>query len=196
LGTIGDFGCFSFFPTKNLGAAGDGGLITCKDSTAYEKIKILRVHGASKKYHHDILGVNSRLDALQAAVLDVKLKYLDSWNTRRAEIASSYNRELSRFVKTPFVIKDAKHVYHQYAITTERRDSLFNHLNENGIGTAITYPIPLHLQKCFEYLGYKNGDLPVAEKICKQILSLPVYPEMDDEKINYVIDKVKDFFSS
>jgi dTDP-4-amino-4,6-dideoxygalactose transaminase len=194
VGTIGDFGCFSFFPTKNLGGAGDGGLITCKDQKDYDKVKLLRLHGAKKKYYNELIGVNSRLDALQAAVLQVKLPHLTAWNLRRAEIAKLYTDKLSDLVDTPHTTAEVTHVYHQYAVKTARRDGLLEHLNANGISAGVYYPSPLHLQPCFSDLGYKEGDLPVVEKICLQILSLPIYPEMSDEMVSFVAGIVRSLY--
>ncbi|MDI6851441.1 MAG: DegT/DnrJ/EryC1/StrS family aminotransferase [bacterium] len=194
LGTFGDVGTFSFFPTKNLSCLGDGGLITTQDEAIYEIIKKLRVHGSPRKYYHETLGYNSRLDNLQAAFLRVKMKYIDKWNERRREIANIYNRELSPYVKVPEVDEGNVHIYHQYTIRTERRDELKAFLNQRGIMTQVHYPIPLHLQPALSYLGYKEGDFPVAERATKEVLSLPVFPEMTDDEINYVIDSIKDFF--
>uniref|UniRef100_A0A7V4E4R7 DegT/DnrJ/EryC1/StrS family aminotransferase n=1 Tax=candidate division WOR-3 bacterium TaxID=2052148 RepID=A0A7V4E4R7_UNCW3 len=194
LGTFGDVGTFSFFPTKNLSCLGDGGLITTQDEAIYDIIKKLRVHGSPRKYYHEMLGYNSRLDTLQAAFLRVKMKYIDRWNERRREIAAIYNRELSPYVRVPEVDEGNIHIYHQYTIRTDRRDELNAFLNQRGIMTQVHYPIPLHLQPALSYLGYKEGDFPVAEKATKEVLSLPVFPEMTDEEINYVIDSIKDFF--
>lgn len=193
-GMIGDFGCFSFFPTKNLGGAGDGGLVTCKSNADLELIKKLRVHGAEKKYYHDYVGINSRLDALQAVILDVKLKYIDAWHEKRSVIAEKYNSALKEMVQIPQVFEGARHIYHQYAIITDKRDLLQSHLRSKGIAAGVYYPLPLHLQKCFRYLGYQKGDFPVAEQVSNEILSLPLYPEMTDEQIEYVIKAVKEFY--
>ncbi len=194
VGTIGDFGCFSFFPTKNLGGAGDGGLITCKSLIDYELIKKLRVHGSKNKYFHEYIGINSRLDAIQAAILDVKLAYVDNWNEKRREIASKYSKELSDFVRTPQRNDYAKHIYHQYAVLTDRRDESLSRLQENGVAAGVYYPLPLHLQDCFKYLNYAQGDFPITEEVSKQILSLPIYPEMTGAQIDYVIKSMKSFF--
>jgi len=194
LGTFGDVGTFSFFPTKNLSCLGDGGLVVTNDETLATKIKMLRVHGSPRKYYHEFLGYNSRLDAIQAAFLSVKLKYIDKWNERRREIASIYNRELSPYVRVPEVDEGNVHIYHQYTIRTDRRDELNDFLNKNGIGTQVHYPIPLHLQPALSYLGYKKGDFPVAERATQEVLSLPAFPEMTDEEIWYVVDTVKKFF--
>ncbi|MGB9910962.1 MAG: DegT/DnrJ/EryC1/StrS family aminotransferase [Candidatus Hydrothermia bacterium] len=194
LGSFGDLGTFSFFPTKNLSCLGDGGLITTNDENLANKIKMLRVHGSSKKYYHEFLGYNSRLDALQAAFLSVKLKYIDMWNERRRQIASLYNKELSPFVKVPYVDDGNEHIYHQYTIRTEKRDNLMEFLNKKNINTQVHYPIPLHLQPALSFLGYKEGDLPVAERAAKEVLSLPIFPEMTDSEVEYVIESVKEFF--
>jgi len=194
VGTLGDFGCFSFFPTKNLGGVGDGGLIVCKDYQDYDKVKLLRLHGAKKKYYNELIGINSRLDALQAVVLQVKLSHLTVWNLCRAEIAKSYSEKLSDFVDTPYTAQNVTHVYHQYAIKTARREELLEHLNANSIAAGVYYPSPLHLQPCFADLGYKEGDLPVVEKVCSQILSLPVYPEMTYEMASFVVDTVRSLY--
>lgn len=195
-GTIGDYGCFSFFPTKNMGAAGDGGLIVCNKQEDFDKVKMLRVHGAKVKYYHDLVGVNSRLDSMQAAILDVKLKYLQDWNRRRVAIAQKYNRELVNFVKVTRITGNGDQIFHLYSILTDRRDDLEKFLHEKGISTGVYYPVPLHLQNCFSELGYREGDLPVSERICRQVISLPVFPEMTDEQINYVVEGVRKFFAA
>lgn len=194
-GGLGDIAGFSFFPTKNLGAAGDAGAILTNDEKLYEKIRLLRVHGSHKKYYHQFIGFNNRLDAIQAALLSVKLKYVDSWNERRREIAAKYTSLLNTYVKTPSEPEGYYSVYHQYTIRTEERDRLKAFMNERGVSTAIHYPLPLHLQLAFEYLGYKKGDFPVAEKACGEVLSLPVYPELTDEMVDYVIETISGFFS-
>ncbi|MCX7871912.1 MAG: DegT/DnrJ/EryC1/StrS family aminotransferase [Verrucomicrobiae bacterium] len=194
VGSFGVAGCISFYPTKNLGAAGDGGMIVVNDSALAASLKMIRVHGISKRYHHDIHGYNSRLDEIQAAILRVKLKYLSQWNNRRIEIAKIYNDGLNGLpIQTPFVIDNVKHVYHVYAILTDKRDELQQHLSDRGIPTIIYYPKPLHLQTVYSDSGYKEGDLPVAEKISRKILPLPMYPELTDEQVNYVIDSIRSF---
>lgn len=194
VGSFGIAGCFSFYPTKNLGAAGDGGMVVTNNERLASILKMIRVHGISKRYHHDLHGYNSRLDELQAAILRVKLKYLGQWNERRREIAHKYTEGLKGLpVKTPFVMENAMHVYHVYAILTEKRDALQAFLNSRGISTIIYYPKPLHLQKVYEDLGYSEGDLPVAERISKQILPLPMYPELTNEQVDYVIDTIRSF---
>ncbi len=222
-GNWGDFGCFSFFPSKNLGAYGDAGLITVKDEKLAEKTSVLRLHGAKPKYFHSMVGINSRLDALQAAILKVKLKHLDEWSDRRREIAMAYNHlftesglvtdlpvcsdsctsecELSsdKIVipkeTTGAPVNSGRHIYHQYTIRVKDRDGLSEHLDTAGIGNAVYYPKPLHLQECFAELGYKKGDFPVAECATEQALSLPIYPEMDEEQIRYIVESVKEFLN-
>ena len=193
-GTVGDLGCFSFFPTKNLGAYGDGGLVVTNSKQLAEKIKMLRAHGAKQKYYHQVIGLNSRLDELQAAILRVKLKYLDAWNNQRIKNAKKYNKLLSKFVITPDYQKG--HVYHQYTIRVKNRDKLKAYLEKHNIPTAIYYPVPLHLQKCFKYLGHKKGDFPEAEKAAREVLSLPIFPELKKEEQDLVIEKIKEFYGS
>mgnify|MGYP001016457837 CR=1 FL=1 len=201
VGSLGDACCFSFFPTKNLGSFGDAGMVVTNDEEIAEKIKVFRVHGAKIKYYHDYIGCNSRLDELQAAILNKKLKYLPQWTERRREIAGLYTTLLQNIVNDssalicPTAPDHVFHVYHQYTIRTDRRDELKNYLSANGIGTAVYYPVPLHLQKAFAHLGYKQGDFEVAEKTCTQVLSLPMYPELTDEEINSITKKVADFFA-
>lgn len=195
LGTLGDFGCFSFFPTKNLGGAGDGGLVTCKSSEDLETIKKLRVHGAKKKYFHELVGFNSRLDAIQAAILDVKLPHIEEWNGRRRSIAQKYSDALHPQVQIPKEAPKAKHIFHQYPILVPERDKLFAHLEKQGIACAVYYPEPLHLQQCFANLGCIQGDFPVAEDVSQKILSIPIFPEMTDKQVASVIDAIKEFFT-
>ncbi len=190
--TIGDIGCLSFFPTKNLGCYGDGGAVVTSNDELAEKLKILRVHGAKPKYFHKYIGINSRLDEIQAAVLRVKLKYIDSWNARRIEIAERYDELFKNVpgVTIPYKVPDAKHIYHQYAILVNNRDLVLQKLNEAKIGAGVYYPLAMHLQECFKYLNYKPGDFAVCEKVCSQILSLPIYPEMSEIDINEVCETV------
>ena len=192
-GSIGDIGCFSFFPSKNLGAFGDGGMCTSNDEELYEKIKILRVHGGKPKYYHQVVGGNFRLDGLQAAVLLVKLKHLDSWTEGRQTNAKRYNDWLAPLgdsVVTPFARTGARHIYNQYTISVDDRDGLRAHLLENNIGTEIYYPVALHVQECFKYLGYEQGDCPVAERAAQSVLSVPVYPELTEAQQRYVVDHI------
>ncbi len=219
VGTIGDLGCFSFFPSKNLGAYGDGGLVTTGRSEYAEKLRILRVHGSKPKYHHKVTGINSRLDAIQAAVLSVKLGRLEQWHTARREKALNYNRlfeeagiRLNNLIDRPAQINEAveknpgkiltpiettgnpenggRHVYHQYVIRTQRRDHLQKALEAAGIGTAIYYPIPLHEQACFASLHYQPGDCPNASAAASQTLALPVYPELTDAQQAYIVSHI------
>jgi len=198
-GSIGQIGCFSFFPSKNLGAFGDGGMLTTNDDGLAEKLFALRVHGTKRKYYHDWVGVNSRLDALQAAVLRVKLRYLDSWSAGRQQNANLYRRLIKDLgipvvapVEKPY---HSRHIYNQFVIVGERRDELQAFLKQNGIGTEVYYPLPMHVQTCFSSLGYKAGDFPVSEHLAKQSLALPVYPELAPDDIEYTCRKLKQFYS-
>jgi len=195
-GTIGDIGIYSFFPTKTLGAYGDAGLMVTDDEELYKRIKSYRVHGSSVKYHHDYIGYNSRLDTLQAAILRVKLQRTKEAIAARARHAAHYTERLSHFpvVRIPKVAEGNRGVYYVYNILVPRRDELASFLKEKGIGTSIYYPLPLHLQKCFAYLGYKEGDFPVAERVCKEILALPMYPELRDDEVEYVCDTISTFY--
>jgi dTDP-4-amino-4,6-dideoxygalactose transaminase len=195
-GTVGDFGVYSFFPTKTLGGYGDGGMIVTNDEGLAQLTKYFRVHGASKKYHYDYIGYNSRLDTLQAAVLSVKLKYIDQAIKRREEIAGMYIERLKDCpnVKIPKVKGEQKPVYYVFNILAENRDGLADYLKQNQIGSSIYYPMPLHLQKCFEYLGYKKGDFPVAERVSNEILALPIYPEITIDEVDYVCETIKNFY--
>jgi dTDP-4-amino-4,6-dideoxygalactose transaminase len=190
-GSIGDVGCFSFFPSKNLGCCGDGGMITTNSEELAEKIKVLRAHGSRPKYYHKIIGGNFRLDTIQAAVLLVKFPLLEKWHKGRQKNAKYYNERLKDVVEIPYVENYNRMIYNQYTIRTENRDNLQKHLKEANIGNAIYYPVPLHLQECFAYLGYKEGDLPEAEKAAKEVISIPIYPELTDEQKDYVIEKVR-----
>jgi dTDP-4-amino-4,6-dideoxygalactose transaminase len=193
-GSVGDFGCFSFFPSKNLGGAGDGGMIVTRSAEYADRLRLLREHGARPKYYHAIVGTNSRLDALQAAILRVKLRHLDRWSEARAKNAELYHQlfEGSR-VGRPFRDPRARHIYNQYVIRIERRDELKKHLADRGIGTEVYYPVPLHLQQCFAGLGYKPGDMPHSEAAANQTLALPIYPELGEERIRYVAQSVREF---
>lgn len=196
-GTIGDFGIFSFFPTKTLGAYGDAGMIITNNDELAHKAKMFRVHGASKKYHYDYIGYNSRLDSMQASVLLVKLKYIDESIKKRETVANWYKEKLSNceYIKIPSVRGNQKPVYYVFNILAEKRDELAAFLKENEVGSSIYYPIPLHLQKCFSYLGYKKGDFPVSEKISEKILALPIYPEIKEEEVDFVCETIKRFYS-
>ncbi len=194
VGTIGHLGCFSFFPTKNLGAYGDGGMVVTNDDGLAEKIRMLRVHGSKPKYYHHIVGTNSRLDALQAAILRAKLPHLPEWTVARQRIADGYD-ELLRDLKgivTPYRAKDRTHTFHQYTIRVldGKRDALQRFLRERGIGTQVYYPLPLHLQPCFRDLGYREGDLPESERASREVLSLPMFPELQDHELKYVAKQI------
>jgi dTDP-4-amino-4,6-dideoxygalactose transaminase len=194
-GNFGDFGCFSFYPTKNLGGFGDGGLVTTNNEELAEKVKILRNHGQNPTYFYMMIGGNFRLDGIQGAVLNVKLRYLDQWNERRRQNAALYNKYfIDSPIYSPKIDPNNISIYHQYTITALERDRLQKFLSENNIGSAIFYPKPLHLQECFGYLGYKEGDLPVAERLCKEVLSLPVYPELTPGQIEYIAQKALEFY--
>ncbi len=195
VGSFGAMGCFSFYPTKNLGADGDGGMVVTNDEVLAKKLKMLRVHGIERRYFHDLHGYNSRLDELQAAILRVKLPHLKRWNARRAEIARYYTQNLERLpLEFPMTAKGNTHVFHVYALLSDRRDALQKFLAEKGVPTLIYYPQPLHLQKVYETLGFKEGDFPVAEKISKLILPLPMYPELTKEHLDQVIGAIIGFF--
>jgi dTDP-4-amino-4,6-dideoxygalactose transaminase len=194
VGSIGDVACFSFYPGKNLGAYGDAGMITTNNEEIANKLKMLRNHGRlTAKYEHEIEGYSSRLDNLQAAILRVKLKYLNKWNDLRRRNAKKYNELLSNIggIITPYEADYAKHVYHLYVIRTEDRDKLREELKSNGVTTGIHYPIPLHLQPAYNYLGYKRGDFPVTEKASQEILSLPMFAELSDRQIEEIVKLIK-----
>ncbi|HBV22308.1 MAG TPA: transcriptional regulator [Jeotgalicoccus sp.] len=198
VGELGTAATYSFFPTKNLGAYGDGGMIVTNNKEIGEASKVIRVHGSKPKYHHHVLGYNSRLDELQAAVLNVKFPHLDDYSDARRERALYYTDKLiknvSEFVLTPIETEGYHHVYHQYTLRVDRRDELQAYLKENGIASMIYYPVPLHLQPVFEYLGYKEGDFPETEKATKEVISLPMWPELEIEQQDYIIDKITDFY--
>ncbi len=191
-GYYGDLACYSFFPAKNLGCFGDGGAVTTNNDEYAKKMAMLRDHGRVSKYEHLMEGFNFRLDALQAAILSVKLKYLGRWTEQRRKNAGIYNELLSDTVQTPFEAKDRKHVYYTYQIMVENRDRLNDHLAQNGISCSIYYPIPLHLQKAYDYMNLKKGSFPVTERSCERLLALPMYPELKEEQIKYVCDKTKE----
>jgi dTDP-4-amino-4,6-dideoxygalactose transaminase len=200
-GSIGAIGCFSFYPTKNLGAAGEAGLVTTNDDKLAERLRRLRVHGGATEYHHDEVGFNSRLDTMQAAVLRVKLPHLDAWSDARSERAAAYTRMLSDaglegLVTPPHTVPGARHIFHQYVIRVDaaRRDALVTHLKSNGVGTKIYYPVPLHMQPCFAYLGHREGDFPESERAARETLALPMYPELTREQQEYVVETIRRFF--
>jgi dTDP-4-amino-4,6-dideoxygalactose transaminase len=195
VGTMGDAGCFSFFPSKNLGGAGDGGMVLTRSAEIDERVRCLRGHGSRRKYYHDELGTNSRLDELQAAVLRVKLKHLNRWNEQRRAVAAAYSERLGALVTPPPVRAGCLPVYHQYTVRSSRRDELMNWLNQNGVGAIIYYPCSLHLQQVYAHLNYKMGDLPVTEKAQAEVLSLPMYPELTPAQIDQVVQVVERFHS-
>lgn len=197
-GTIGDCGAISFFPSKNLGAFGDAGMVITNNKIIDEKLRILRNQGNKKKYYHLLLGYNHRLDAIQAAVLSVKLKYLDFWNKKRRENAEYYNQRFRDLeIETPFVAEYTTHIYHQYVLRLNTSSKkLIEYLRNRGIDSRIYYPLPLHLQGCFRYLDYKKEDFPESEKASLQTLAIPVYPDLTRKEIDYIIDSVKEFFNA
>jgi dTDP-4-amino-4,6-dideoxygalactose transaminase len=198
-GTIGSLGCFSFFPSKNLGAFGDAGMVVTQDPEIAEAVRVLRVHGGKPKYHHGVIGGNFRLDALQAAVLRVKLKYLPGWTEARRRNAARYREYFSEagLIEEIALPEDsAGHIYNQFVIRCARRDQLQNYLKTRGIGTEVYYPIPLHMQKCFADLGYKEGDFPRAEAAAREALALPIYPELSEQQQHCIVDEIKAFYHS
>lgn len=196
VGSIGHIGCFSFYPTKNLGGCGDGGAITTKDAQLADKIRILKDHGQKTRYHYEDIGVNSRLDSIQAAILQIKLRYLDDWNHKRRQIASRYHQFLAQVpgIAIPQELARGKGVWNQYTIRVleGKRDWVRSQLQERGVNTAIYYPRPLHLQPVYKTLGYQPGQLPVAEQICHEVLSLPMFPELSSEQQDAVIYGLKE----
>jgi len=199
-GQIGDLGCFSFFPTKNLGAFGDAGMVVTNNPTWAEKIRILRVHGSQPKYFHKWIGINSRLDAIQAAILLVKFRHLEKWTEGRQKNAERYQSHLRDLASSlpgfrlPTIQYRNRHIFHQYVIGFPKRDELRQFLMKEGIGTEIYYPIPLHLQECYSFLDYHPGDFPFSEKAAKETLALPVYPELTEDQQVYVVERIKGFY--
>lgn len=195
VGSFGRLGCFSFYPTKNLGADGDGGMVVTNDEALAKKLRMLRVHGIEKRYYHDLHGFNSRLDEIQAAILRVKLPHLNRWNARRAEIAARYTEAFAKLpLQLPITAPGNTHIFHVYAVLSEKRDALQKFLTERGVPTLIYYPLPLHLQKLYVDLGFKAGDFRIAEQISKEILPLPMYPELTNEQVDYVCQLISEFF--
>jgi dTDP-4-amino-4,6-dideoxygalactose transaminase len=198
-GSIGDIGCLSFFPTKNLGAFGDAGMCVMNDATLAERLEVLRVHGGKPKYYHAFIGGNFRLDELQAAVLNVKLPHLDAWSAARQRNAAYYDRAfaaagLGEAVRTPMASPGNRHIYNQYVVRVRDRDDLRKHLAEQGVGTEIYYPVPLHLQQCFAYLEYRPGDFPESERAARETLALPIYPELTERQLQYVVDSICEWY--
>ncbi|MBU0494940.1 MAG: DegT/DnrJ/EryC1/StrS family aminotransferase [Chloroflexi bacterium] len=203
-GVMGQMGCFSFFPSKNLGGFGDGGMVTTSDAALAERLRVLRVHGAKPRYYHHAIGGNFRLDTLQAAVLLVKLPHLDRWHQERRENAARYNAlfaatSLEEFITLPVSIYEDRrlrfpHIYNQYVIRAQQRDALIEYLTIRGIGTAVYYPVPLHQQACFTYLGYQKGSLPESERAAQEVVALPIYPGLTPAQQKYVVDSIEQFY--
>lgn len=202
-GSMGAIGCLSFYPSKNLGAAGDAGMLVTNDEDHARRLRMLRVHGEEKKYQHDLLGINSRLDELQAAVLRVKLRHLEDWTHARQRKAQQYELKfidagLSEHLIAPYSRSDGRHVFHLFVIRVpaDRRDELQEYLSAHGVGNGVYYPVPLHLQKCFAYLGHKKGDLPLTESAAAETVALPIYPELTDAQQDYVVSNIASFFKN
>ena len=198
-GTFGDIGCFSFFPSKNLGAFGDGGLVTTNTETLHNIMDYMKNHGANPKYYHKMIGGNFRLDAMQAAILNIKLKYLDKWTEGRQKNANYYNkgfeeRNLLLYVSTPIQKSEYRHIFNQYILRCKKRDELMQFLKSKNIGCEIYYPVTFNNQECFEYLGYKKGDFPEAEKAADETLAIPIYPELENNQKDYIMDSIMDFY--
>ena len=199
-GCAGDIGCYSFFPTKNLGSCGDGGMVVSRDKDTADRLKRLRVHGSGKTYYHDEVGINSRLDAIQAAILDIKLRHLDEWNEQRRKSAEYYkllfkSAGLHDYVSVPEEMPGNVHIWHQYVIRVKsKRDELMSYLEGKGLSVRVYYPLSLHLQPCFEYLGYHEGDFPVSEELTREVLALPIYPGLTEEEQSEIVDGIKEFF--
>lgn len=198
-GAVGVLGCFSFFPTKNLGGYGDGGLMATPDKKLSDRLKKLRVHGAGKTYYHDEIGLNSRLDTLQAAILRVKLRHLEEWNEERRRVSGRYSALFAEYglldmVTPPAELYGNYHIYHQYVVKAQRRDELQRFLDEEGIVSRIYYPVSLHLQRCFSFLGYKEGDFPVSEQLSRETLALPIFPELTMEEQRRIVSAAAKFY--
>jgi dTDP-4-amino-4,6-dideoxygalactose transaminase len=197
--SFGDIGCLSFFPTKNLGAFGDAGMCVTNDAALAERMEVQRVHGGKPKYYHALIGGNFRIDELQAVILSVKLKRLDEWTAGRQRNAAYYDAAFARArlaeaVQTPAVSPGVRHIYNQYVIRARERDALRKHLTAAGVGTEIYYPVPLHLQQCFAYLGHRRGDFPLSERAATESLALPIYPELSEEQLQYVVDSIAAYY--
>jgi dTDP-4-amino-4,6-dideoxygalactose transaminase len=198
-GSFGDVGCLSFFPTKNLGAFGDAGMCVANDALLSERMEILRVHGGRPKYYHAFIGGNFRIDELQAAVLNIKLRHLDAWTAGRQRNAAYYDaafagERIGASVTTPSVSRGVRHIYNQYVIRARDRDALRSHLADAGVGTEIYYPVPLHLQLCFAYLGHRSGEFPESERASAETLALPIYPELSEAQLQYVVDTIAAYY--
>ncbi len=194
-GNLGTIGCFSFFPSKNLGACGDGGIVTTNDEQLYEKIKSLRMHGETKRYYHKYIGGNFRLDAMQAGILSIKLDYLDDQHRGRQKNAAYYENNICSNITKPTILEQCNSIYNQYTLSTNQRDALKAYLTTQQVGNNIYYPVPLHLQECFAYLGYNKGDFPESEKAANQVLSIPIYAELNQEQLEYVVQAINQFLN-
>jgi dTDP-4-amino-4,6-dideoxygalactose transaminase len=199
-GSLGDIGCLSFFPTKNLGAFGDAGMCVTQDAELAERMRVLRVHGGKPKYYHALIGGNFRIDELQAAVLNVKLPHLDAWTAGRQRNAAFYDHAFAKAklgiqVRTPYAVPGGRHIYNQYVIRAPNRDQLRQHLTERSVGSEIYYPVPLHLQQCFGYLQHAAGAFPHAESAARETVALPIYPELVPEQLQYVVDSIAGFYA-
>jgi len=200
-GSIGDMGCFSFFPSKNLGCFGDAGMVVTNDLDLEQKLSQLRVHGSEPKYYHKIIGGNFRIDALQAAIIAIKLDFLDDWTRKRQQNAQDYiqkikDKKLDTLVTVPKIENGYHHIFNQFILRVPRRDGLLKHLKEKNIGCEIYYPVSLHMQECFSYLGYKSGDFPNSEKAAEETLAIPIYPELTDKQKQYVVDQIEWFYEN
>jgi dTDP-4-amino-4,6-dideoxygalactose transaminase len=200
-GSMGHYGCFSFFPSKNLGCGGDGGMVVTQDDDRAEKVRILRVHGSKPKYYHALVGGNFRFDAIQAAIVNVKLPYLDQWTAGRQANAGRYRTRFEQAglagerVRLPVAAPNRRHIFNQFVIRVPRRDELRDYLREQNVATEIYYPVPLHLQECFAYLGHREGDFPESEAAARETLALPIYPELTAPQQQHVVDCIARFFS-
>lgn len=199
-GCVGDMGCYSFFPTKNLGGCGDGGMVVAREPETADRLRRLRVHGSGRTYYHDEIGINSRLDGLQAAILDIKLRHLDEWNEQRRKAAEYYKllfkvNGLHEFVSVPEEMAGNVHIWHQYVVRVkDRRDELMSWLEERGVSVRVYYPLSLHLQPCFRYLGYHEGDFPVSEMLTREVMALPIYPGLKPEEQEELVKGIAEFF--
>jgi dTDP-4-amino-4,6-dideoxygalactose transaminase len=199
-GSMGRYGCFSFFPSKNLGAAGDGGLVTTCDADVAERLRVLRVHGSHPKYYHSLIGGNFRFDSMQAAIVTVKLRYLDRWTAGRQSNAARYRRLFDAagltgdgLVQLPYEVPGNRHIYNQFVVRVPRRDEVLAYLRQQKIGVEVYYPVPLHLQQCFAYLGHRPGDFPASEAAANETIALPIYPELSDAQAEWVVDSIGRF---
>jgi dTDP-4-amino-4,6-dideoxygalactose transaminase len=199
-GGIGEIGCFSFFPTKNLGAFGDAGMMVSNDPSLAERMKLLRVHGGQRKYFHKLIGINSRLDAIQAAILLSKFNHLERWHEARQKRAERYRQLFQDLLpsvpglRLPATQYENRHIFHQYVIRAPERDQLRQYLLQEGVGTEVYYPVPLHLQECYSFLNHRPNDFPVSERAAQEVLALPIFPELTEDQQVYVVDRIKTFY--